>query len=330
MVYKLPSYLVNFKDKNILVVGDVMLDEYTYGDVKRISKEAPIPIVDVSSTEYVFGGASNVAHNILTLSGNPSLYGVIGNDIDGNQFLNLIKNTVHFGKSIRFNGLTYDGRKTTKKTRVVSKKHQILRMDNEDNSKINDEKLVNGLVQLLTDNSFDIIVVSDYNKGMITRPIMSELKKYSNATNTPIIVDVRPQNMRLYKDVFLITPNKDEAGQMARHELKTLDDIEAAGSYLVRSLNANVIITRGEGGMSVFEKDKQPTHLPSVVSLEVSDVSGAGDTVVATISLAIASGASLVEAATLANYSGGIKVGKFGTAPVHINELEKIIEKSNS
>lgn len=324
VINKLLTYLSNFRDKNILVVGDIIVDEYTKGNVTRISKEAPVPIVEVYGDEYLLGGASNVAHNLLTLSSHPYLYGAIGDDITGNHFLDMIKTTSHFGENIKFVGIKYSERATTKKTRVISKKHQILRLDREITTEIKDANFLNGLIGFLSgDIHFDAIVVSDYAKGVITKPLMSELRKYSKATNTPLIVDVRPQHREFYKNVFLITPNKEETETMVGYELITREDIEKAGVYLVDHLDCNVIITRGEGGMSVFEKGKAPLHLSASNSLDVSDVSGAGDTVVATISLAISSGASLEEAAILSNYSGGIEVSKFGTSPVHINELEK-------
>lgn len=282
-----------------------MLDEYVFGKVERISPEAPIPILNVQSKKYVLGGAGNVAANISALGGYAKLMCFIGEDEDGKKIkeiteINKIKLIPTFAKT------------TIKKTRIVSNKQQIVRIDQEETSK----KFFNKDLVLKESENTDLIIISDYAKGAITQNLIDNLPK-----NKKIIIDPKPKNKISYKGIYLITPNKKEA-----LELSKCNDIHEAGKKLQRELKANIIITRGKEGMSIFNDGIKdiPTY-----AKEVYDVSGAGDTVIATLGLCLASNANLEEAAIIANYAAGISVEKIGTATVNINELKTRIFKSD-
>lgn len=297
--------LDNFKDKNILVIGDVMLDEYVIGGVERISPEAPIPVLRVNSKKYVLGGAGNVAANISSLGGNAILMCFFGQDEGGQKIKeiaekNNIKLIPNFTKS------------TIRKTRVISNNQQIVRIDEEDTTqKYFDKELIQKECQ-----NADLIIISDYAKGAITNELVKTLPKHKK-----IIVDPKPKNKISYKGLYLLTPNKKEA-----LELSGCENIYTAGKELQEKFDANVIITRGEEGMTIFNNGVRdiPTQ-----GKEVYDVSGAGDTVIAVLGLSLASNANLEESAIIANYAAGIAVEKIGTSTVNINELKNKISHTN-
>ena len=311
---------MKFSDLNIVVIGDVMLDKYIFGNVGRISPEAPVAIVQVKDEKYIPGGAANAAHNIVTLSGTTHLFGIVGDDIAKEIFLDVTKKNL-----IDTDGIISDAtRQTIRKIRVVGHSQQLLRIDYEDK-----EYLQNSIIETMIDKlknikKIDAIIISDYAKGVISKEFMNEIKKIANK-QIPIIVDPKPKHKNFYKNVTLLTPNKKEAEEMSGIEIENEEDLLKAGNKLMNDLNCDILITTGEKGMSLFERKKDPIHIPTVAK-EVYDVSGAGDTVIATMSLALAAGKSLEESAVLANHAAGIKVGKLGTAPVKIEELEKSLE----
>ena len=312
--------LNDFKNKKIAIIGDIILDKYILGKVERISPEAPIPVVSVLKEKYVPGGAANVAANISTLGGQAFLFGLVGNDYSGELLLNRLSNF-----SVNTDGIIKDSqRKTTEKIRVIGHNQQLLRIDYEDTSYIpqNTEVLI---VDKIKAQNFDIIIISDYAKGTITSDILKEIKLIAKKDNIKIIIDPKPSHKNWYHDSFLITPNQKEAGEMLGENIVTENDFIEAGIELVNIYNSNIVITAGSQGMYVFEKDKKHKHIHTKAK-EVYDVSGAGDTVVATLALGLSANMSLLDSAELANLAAGIKVGKLGTAPVKIEELKNAIK----
>ena len=314
--------LENFKNKKILVVGDIMLDKYIWGDVSRISPEAPVQVVHVQKETYAPGGASNVASNIAALNGKAFTVGIAGNDEAKNILLQELKD-----RSINTDGIFIDNNKPTiQKVRIVGRSQQLLRVDYEKKDHVHKD-IENSMIKFFknTIKHMDIVVISDYSKGVITPEISQRLIQISKEHNKAIIVDPKPKHLNLYSDVTLITPNSSEASEMTNVEDGNDDAILEMGNKLLRYLNTNVLITRGEKGMSLFEKNGNVKHI-STNAREVYSLIGAGDTVVATIALALASGANFEEAAILANIAAGIKVGKIGTVSVSIEEIKREIE----
>ncbi len=300
--------LENFKGKNILVVGDIMLDKYIFGKVDRISPEAPVQVLEVEKEEYTPGGAANVANNIASLQANASIVGTVGNDNEANILLNELKK-----RNINTEGIFTDKNKpTTRKVRILGHKQQLLRIDYEKKEYINKEIENNILNFIKNTTNIDAIIISDYAKGVITKNLIENIKTI--AQNKIIIVDPKPKHKDLYKNVTLITPNLKEAKEMTDKE-----------ENLINELNSPILVTKGENGMSLLEKDGNITNIPTKAK-EVYDVSGAGDTVVATLALALSSNATLKQAATLANHAAGITVGKIGTSTVTIEEIRNSIE----
>lgn len=316
--------LDNFLHKNIVVIGDLILDKYIYGNVERISPEAPIPVVDIQKEKYVLGGAANVAANVMALKGKVSIMGVLGNDQDRTLFLKKAKQM-----NIDISGITIDKtRRTTKKVRVIGKHQQLLRIDFEHRDYINkfyEENIINRIKKR---NNIDVIIISDYAKGVITKNLMTDIKQIARDNQILVLVDPKPKHKEFYKNVDIITPNKIEAEAMSNRKISNKQTLEEVGNYLAEDNNADFIITTGEKGMSVFSANHEVHHIPTRAK-DVYDVSGAGDTVVATLALSLSSGANLPEAANIANFAAGIEVSKMGTAPVYIDELRKKLSKEN-
>lgn len=292
-----------------------MLDKYIFGRVHRISPEAPVPIVVVENEKYVPGGAANAANNIASMGAEAFLLGIVGNDSARDT---LIRESQK--RSIRTDHLVVSAVKPTiQKIRTIGNKHQLLRIDYENKEELGNE------VALLADklrriDRIDAVIVSDYAKGTITRDLMSAVKTYARENNLLLLVDPKPCHKAFYRGVSLVTPNLREAEEMSGILIETESDLERAGKTIINSLGCSVVITRGGEGISLFQGDRPPVHIPTVAR-EVYDVSGAGDTVIAAMALALSAGATLVEATELANHAGGIKVAKLGTSPVLNNEL---------
>ena len=315
-----------FKNKKILILGDVMLDKYIWGDVSRISPEAPVQIVNVTGESYVPGGAANVANNIAALSAKSFIVGVVGND---NTKKELIKELEK--RNVDVNGLIVDeNKRTIRKVRVFGRNQQLLRFDYEKKGYVdaNTENSIFDFVSKKLDE-IDAIIISDYAKGTITKNLMEKLIVLCKEKNKIVIIDPKPKHKGFYKNATLITPNHKEAHEMTglAEEDPSDVDIEKMGKRLLGELNSTILITKGEKGMSLFEKDKKITSIPTFAK-EVYDIVGAGDTSAATLTLALASGASFEEAAVIANHAAGITVGKIGTSTVSIEELRKSIENA--
>jgi len=311
LAINLLKIIERFKEKNILVIGDIMLDKYIYGDVSRISPEAPVPVVKVKKESFALGGAANTALNIVELGGGVFLIGFIGKDKKAVILKKLLKKR----KIPCFLESTLT---TTQKTRIFGKEQQLLRFDEEETTeKIFTDKIKKKILRKAKEA--DIIIISDYAKGVITKDLMSLLMGYKRK----MIVDPKPKNKILYRNAFLITPNEKESLEMA-----SCSNIEEAGIRLKEELNSNVLITRGERGMLLFS-DNKIVELPTYAR-EVYDVIGAGDTAIAALALSIASGSSLNESAVIANTAAGIAVEKKGTYPVSLKELKSKVLSEES
>lgn len=313
-----------FKNKKILVIGDVMLDKYIWGEVTRISPEAPVQIVNVSRESYAPGGAANVANNIAALDASSIIVGVVGNDGTRDILSNELKK-----RNIDVSGLiTDDNKRTIKKVRVFGRSQQLLRFDYEkkDDVDAKTEGLIFSFISKRIDG-IDAVIVSDYAKGTITKRLMEKLVKLCNDKGKIIVVDPKPKHKEFYKNATLITPNNKEANEMAgfAEEDSSDEHVEKIGKQLLRELNSTVLVTRSERGMALFEKNGDITSIPTFAK-EVYDIVGAGDTVVASVALALASKASFRDASIIANYAAGITVGKVGTSTVSTEELKEKIE----
>jgi len=309
-----------FEGLSLLVAGDVMLDRFIVGRVTRISPEAPVPIVQFESEYVRLGGAANVAHNIVTLGGRVSLVGIVGADAAAVRLSELLA-----AVGVESGGLVEDRRRpTTEKVRVVTERNQqVARIDYERDADADgdvERAIVDCAARLARDAR--ALLVSDYLKGAITRPVVEGLIRSAKASagHVPLIVDPKIPHLSCYAGATLVTPNHQEAEIATHHRIRTDDDArEAARAFRARAQCDAVLITRGEQGMWL-SADGAEGAIPAVAR-EVSDVAGAGDTVVATLALALAAGATMTEAAVLANHAAGIVVGKFGPATVSPDEL---------
>jgi len=308
-----------FKRVNILVIGDLMLDEYIWGEVERISPEAPVPVVRVASESWVPGGAANVAHNIRALGGQVSVAGVVGRDQAGARLKKLLKKS---GIDIR-GVLTVAGRPTVTKSRVLAEHQQVLRVDREDLSPIRKEdsrRLLKTLREII--DGLDAVILEDYAKGVIDQVLVDEVVRL--AARRVLVVDPNRDNFLKLRGVTIATPNKKEAYAAAGAGRSA--PLEKVGQILLRKwATDSVLITLGEDGICLFERRKKTHHTPTLAR-EVYDVSGAGDTVAGTLALSLAAGATLRQAAYLANCAAGVVVGKVGTACVSADELDTALK----
>jgi D-beta-D-heptose 7-phosphate kinase/D-beta-D-heptose 1-phosphate adenosyltransferase len=311
----------------VLVLGDVMLDQFIWGGVSRISPEAPVPVVDFERESFMPGGAANVARNLTALNVPTELFGVIGRDEAASRLKELLA-----GQKIVCTGLvTNAARHTSVKTRIVAHKQQVVRIDRETRDGL-DAKLTGQLLTRLKSKlaRADAVIVGDYGKGVVTQPLLDEIKSLCRARGVWLSLDPKPVHQLNLTGLSLITPNRKEAFELADLPDETKNEnpfadtnLMAAASRLLNELRpAVMLITLGELGMLLCRRGQQPFHIPTVAQ-EVFDVSGAGDTVIATFTLAVAAGASPIEAAILANHAAGIVVGKIGTAITTPEELLK-------
>jgi len=317
---RLTELLAGMNGRRIAVLGDLMLDRYIWGSVNRISPEAPVPIIDMGEEQARLGGAANVARNIKTLGGEPFLIGVIGADNSGKQLFEIIREC-----DFSTDGVVVDGtRPTTVKTRVIAHNQHVVRIDREmktDVSHIIQSKILDVLRQNM--NSLDAIIIEDYNKGVVVKNLIRQVIALANEHGTCIAIDPKFNNFFEYKNVTVFKPNRNEVEEALGTRLQTEEDILAAGRVLLQRLEAkNVLLTLGERGMTLFETGGAISQV-STKAQNVADVSGAGDTVIATLAMALAGGATVREATTLANFAGGIVCGFVGIAPIEKEDLKK-------
>jgi D-glycero-beta-D-manno-heptose-7-phosphate kinase len=306
-----------FRGCPVLVVGDLMLDEYVWGSVARISPEAPVPVVDVQRRTFVAGGAANTAANVAALGGRPVVAGLTGDDANGDRVRDLLREGGVDGCAI-----VRDGRRpTTTKTRVIAHSQQMLRVDCESPGPIGVE-LEDALLARIADLMPSVrgCVLSDYGKGVVTPRVAGELITACRAASVPVVVDPKGIDYEKYRGATVVKPNQLEASRVLNRDLRDADDVRAAGRDLVERLQTSILITQGSAGMTLFEKGRSPFHVPARAR-EVYDVTGAGDTVAGTLALALAAGGALDTACRLASAAAAVVVGKVGTATVAPDEL---------
>lgn len=307
-----------FKNKKIAIIGDMMLDCYIMGETKRISPEAPVPVVEVYDEFYRFGGAANCANNILHLTGEPFPIGVIGNDGEGIRFIDILQEL-----KISNRGIIHEpNRPTTIKTRVIAANQHVVRIDKETKADITEDN-VRKILSILEEhkNSIDAIILQDYNKGVMTASLIDEVIAFARKNDILITVDPKFSNFFRYKGVTVFKPNRKEAEDVLGIKIRTDEDVRFAGEKLLDELKADyVLLTLGEGGIAVFEKGKEHKRMPTKAR-KVADVSGAGDTVISTLTIALAAGANIYEACYLANYAAGIVCEEVGIIPIEIDKL---------
>lgn len=318
----LRQYVQRFPQASVLVVGDLILDHYVMGKVSRISPEAPVPVVHVESESLRLGGAANVFNNILALGGKADLCGVIGADESGR----LLMKELGSKRSGRGGVVIDHDRPTTRKSRVIAHHQQIVRYDVEGRHELK-AALQRRILQYVESRLRELtcVVVSDYAKGVISASLMSELTRLAALRKVPVIVDPKVEHFGYYKGVTVITPNHLEATQASGVHGDDDQTINEAGAVIRQRLGCqSVLITRGEKGMSLFEADGASWHLPTQAR-QVYDVTGAGDTVIGTLALALSTGASMKNGAILANHAAGIVVGMVGTATVSPEQLSEAL-----
>ena len=301
-----------------------MLDEFIWGDVSRISPEAPVPVVDVKRESTHLGGAANVLANLLTLGANGCVVGIVGNDYAGDRIRLSVKEK-SAGQRDEFL-IAADGRPTTIKTRIIAQHQMVVRADRENRTPVNGEieQRVIAVARAALANAH-ALVVSDYDKGVITRGVLESVLPEAYG-HMPVLIDPKLRNFDWYRPATLVTPNHHEALQLTGVEDDSDTALQAAAGSIREILSCDaVLITRGDRGMMLFERDNEPVKVKTAAR-EVYDVTGAGDTVIATLAAALAAGASMTEAALLANHAAGIVVGKLGTATATMDEVLESIE----
>ncbi|MDQ7798971.1 MAG: D-glycero-beta-D-manno-heptose-7-phosphate kinase [Candidatus Edwardsbacteria bacterium] len=316
--------LINsFRHKTILVLGDLMLDEYLFGQVSRISPEAPVPVVEVSEEKYLLGGAANVAWNIASLGAKVVPVGVIGRDRPRQTILKEFQK-----RKISKSGLVEDpSRHTTIKTRIVAHHQQVVRVDREhrqDLSPASEARVIARLKKLVP--AADAVLIEDYNKGLITDRVLKAALELCRRHKKIVTVDPKFNHFLDFKGVTLFKPNVLETERALGMKIAGPQDMLKAGKKLMAGLKTRaVLITAGDRGMYLVTAGNKSEHIPTMAK-EVYDVSGAGDTVIAVLTLALAAGASFLEAAVLANHAAGVEVSKFGVAAVSVNELKEALK----
>jgi len=314
--------LENFSKVKVLVVGDIMLDRYWWGSVSRISPEAPVPVVHLQKTSLAAGGAANVAANIAGLTAEPFLVGMIGDDNESRLLPSLLNDSKISADYL----IKLPKRQTIVKTRVVAHSQQVVRIDQESKLNLTDSeeqliwKRIKDLVEVV-----DLVVVSDYNKGFLTEKLLKRLITTSLNNNKHILVDPKGKNFNKYYQATILTPNLREIAEASGIDEFEPDILEQAGKQLLLNLNLKaLLVTQGEEGMTLLEKDKKSIHL-SARARKVYDVTGAGDTVIATLAVAAGAGLSLAESSNAANVAAGIVVEQVGTSIISFEELKASI-----
>ena len=314
----------NFPRSRVLVVGDIMADHFIWGKVSRISPEAPVPVVEVKKDNFTLGGCANVLNNIFAMGGQVHLAGVIGSDETGRRLLSEFRS-----RGVDTGGIVVEaGRPTTLKTRIVAHGQQVVRFDREDSKPVQAKstRKILSYIESLRDD-LGALVVSDYSKGVVTRPLLEGIRKVIAGRPIFTCVDPKQRDFSVYQGFDIVTPNHHEAGYAAGEEMQNGQDHIRVGMKLLQQYDFKALLmTRGEEGMSLFERNGRMRHTAfPAEAREVFDVIGAGDTVIGVLALSMAAGASFREAAYLANHAAGIVVGKAGTATVTREELKRAL-----
>jgi rfaE bifunctional protein kinase chain/domain len=307
------------RDRKIVILGDVMLDEFVWGEVTRISPEAPVPVVDVRRESVHLGGAANVLANVAALGANVCVVGVVGDDAAGERLRSTLQETSKLQTDDCL--IVDDARPSTTKTRIIAHNQLVVRADREKRSPVNgnvEKRIVLSLKQAL--QNAHAFVISDYDKGVVTPGILAEVLPFAYE-RVPVLIDPKIRNFQYYSPASLITPNHHEALRMTQTEEDSDEGLHNAARLIQKQLRCDaVLITRGDRGIMLVEGEKEPVYV-ATSAREVYDVTGAGDTVIATLAAALSTGATMIEAATLANHAAGIVVGKVGTATTTAEEL---------
>jgi D-glycero-beta-D-manno-heptose-7-phosphate kinase len=315
--------LAAFRGRRIAVLGDLMLDHFIWGSVSRISPEAPVPVVRVTRESFHLGGAGNVVANLAALGAAPIPVGVVGRDESGRRAMEVLSALRAPAEGV----IEVEGRATTKKTRIVAHSQQVVRFDREEDAPLDggaERRLIEAARGALRTAS--ALVVSDYEKGTVTARLLAEILPEAGRRGLPVVVDPKPSLYESYRPVTAITPNVSEAAQMTGIRIRDDADVRRAAEAILEKLACRaVLLTRGERGMLLCEAGGSPVLIPTAAR-EVYDVTGAGDTVVAGFVLALAAGATMHEAAEIANAAAGIVVGKVGTATASPDELRSAFE----
>ena len=319
----LVAKVASLTGRKVLLVGDVMLDEYLEGDAERISPEAPIPIVKVAESRLLLGGAGNVARNIASLGGKAHLVSVHGNDAKGD-----ILQSILTAGGITASVIALDSRPTTLKTRVIARNQQMLRIDHEESSPLppaETDRILEAVKAVI--DEYSVLVVSDYGKGVVTRELMRGLFKLRDASSSRprILVDPKTPNYPLYEGAYILTPNSKETSEAAGLPVGNREEILAAGKAILAALHCDHLLTTlGAKGMALFLNADEVWHIPTAAR-KVFDVTGAGDTVMATLALCLAAGMNLLEACILANYAAGMVVADVGASTVAPTSLQALL-----
>ncbi len=317
-----------FKNAKVLVIGDIMVDHFIYGTVDRISPEAPVPVVNVKKETITPGGAANVANNVAKLGATAYIFGITGNDHNGAILKQLMRNE----SNIISSGITeVNGFNTITKTRVIANNQQVVRFDREDNKKFNKE-LYATLISSIKEaaKNVDSAIISDYGKGLIQRQFFNEITKMLRDTGKFVALDPKVQNFGFYKNISILTPNTNEASDGSRIKIKDEASLNKASQRIFAKVKPDyVLITRGADGMSLFYPNGAQHHLKSHAQ-KVYDVTGAGDTVISTITVAKSIGANILDACHLANVAAGIAVSQLGTYAVSAAEIIDVLSKENA
>jgi rfaE bifunctional protein kinase chain/domain len=317
-VNRIDKITANIGKASILILGDIMLDEYLHGTVSRISPEAPVPVVEIHDEYWRLGGAANVANNIIAVGDQPLLLGVVGEDEASIKLSQHLKTN-----NISPEHLINDGtRRTTIKTRIIAHSQQVVRADREDATEISEEiqaKILNRFHSLI--DHVNAVIISDYGKGVITASLLEKVIPLCRSKRVFIAVDPKDTHFFSYKKVSIVTPNHFEAGFVAGRRIKNDEDLRQVGKDLLARLESDsLLITRGHKGMALFNANGDVEYFPTVAR-KVFDVTGAGDTVISSFVSAVVAGATLHEAAEIANCAAGVVVGEIGTAAVSLTKL---------
>lgn len=307
------------RDRRVVVLGDVMLDEFVWGDVTRISPEAPVPVVDIRRESVHLGGAANVLSNLTALGAKACVVGVVGADAAGERLRTGLRDASALQSDDHL--ITDERRPSTVKTRIIAHSQLVVRADRELRTPINghiESRIISTLKEAIS--GADALVVSDYDKGVVTPGVLAEILPVAYK-NIPVLIDPKIRNLASYRPATLVTPNHHEALRMTNLEEDSDDGLHRAARLLREKLDCDaVLITRGDRGMLLLERDGNPVFVKTAAR-EVYDVTGAGDTVIATLAACLASGSSMLEAANVANHAAGIVVSKVGTATASADEL---------
>ncbi len=327
LLNKVRSLQTNIKPPKIMIIGDLMIDQYVWGDANRLSPEAPVPIVNVNKESSTLGGAGNVVQNLLSFGAEVIIAGLIGEDVAGKELLKVL-----LDEKADACGVVVDAKRpTTIKTRIIVGSHQIVRIDREVNEPISRESeddLFNKIQPHFKE--VDLVLFSDYNKGVLSHSLCSRIISYCKSIDKKVIVDPKGLDFAKYKDAFIIKPNKKELAQAVKMEkISSKEDLQKAASAMFELTNsAYLIVTLSEEGMAILTKNS--FKILEVKATEVFDVTGAGDTVLATMSYFIALGFTVEEACELANHAAAIVIRRVGSASTSVKEIIEDMENNNN